>query len=87
MGAQSWAIQTASKCSGPALNGTLLGHCKKDCEEPHHGINALLPAEAQSNVSSLIPRLHLHVLSVVSLVFSYGVRKQLGHICRAYTVK
>lgn len=58
-----------------------------DCEEPHRGIDALLPAEAQSNVSSLIPRLHLRCLSVVSLVFSSGVWKRLGHICRAYVAQ
>lgn len=40
------------------------GALKMDCEEPHHGINALLPVEAQSNVCSLIPRLNLHVLAL-----------------------
>ena len=52
------------------LQMKLLGHCKKDCEEPHHGIDALLPVEAQSNRSSFIPSTNF---SIVSLVFSYGV--------------
>lgn len=72
---------------GSSSKSDTTGPLQTDCEEPHRGIDALLPAEAQSNVSSLIPRLHLRCLSVVSLVFSFGVWKRLGHICRAYVAQ
>lgn len=48
---------------GASSKWNTTGALHKDCEEPHHGIDALLPVEAQSNVSSLIPTLHLHVLA------------------------
>lgn len=56
MGAQSRPIQMLGASSKWNTTGTL-----QNTEEPHHGIDALLPAQAQSNVSSLIPRLQLQV--------------------------
>lgn len=38
--AKSWLIQTASTCSGPALNGTLLGHRNRTVKDL---IMALMP--------------------------------------------
>lgn len=41
---------------GPVLNGSLLGYFRRT-EEPHGGINALLPVEAGSDAASGIPSL------------------------------
>lgn len=40
---------------GASSKWNTTGALQKDCEEPHHGIDALLPVVAQSNVSSFIP--------------------------------
>lgn len=79
-----WPIQTASRCWGPALSGTLLGHCKRTVKNL---IMALMPYCLWRHKAMFLHLFHLHVFSVVSLVLTHGVWKRLCHICRPYMVR
>lgn len=55
MGGLFWPRPDSLQILGASSKWNTTGALQKDCEEPHHGIDALLPVEAQSNVSSFIP--------------------------------
>lgn len=63
---------------GASSKWNTTGALQKDCEEPHHGIDALLPVEAQSNVSSFIPssRFQCRLISIDS----WSVKAALPHM-------
>lgn len=52
MGIESLAHANILQIFGASPERHTTRALQKDCEEPHHGINALLPVEAQSNVHS-----------------------------------